>query len=114
MAIKTREELKTWFLPAYKLIQNRLIAWFDSYIHKSDDIYCVDLTSSDQAGDFSVTKAHNLDATNLLVVVEDSEGKPVYGMDYQNIYVDGLCNSTKIFYSDAISGTEKLNILKLK
>jgi len=114
MAIKTREELKGWFLPSYKLIPSRITAWFDSYFHKSDDIYCVDLTSADQAGDYSVTKTHNLGATNLLVIVEDADGKPTYGMEYQNIYVDGICNSTKIFYSDTITGTEKLNILKLK
>jgi len=114
MAINTRVTLKAWFVPNFKLISDRIESVFDSFFHKEDDIYCVDITAADQAGDFSVTKTHNLGATNLLIISEDKDGKPNLGLEYQNIYVDGICNSTKIFYSDTIVGTEKLNILKLK
>jgi hypothetical protein len=114
MAINTREQLKAWFTPSFKLISDRFESIFDSFFHKEDDIYCVDITAADQAGDYSVTKEHDLAATNLLVIAEDKDGKPNMGMEYQNVYVDDVCNSTIVFYSDTIAGTEKLNILKLK
>lgn len=75
-----------------------------------DSFVKYEVTPSLQEGDFSVTIVHNKNSPTINAQLEDEEGFLIQGILIQNIYVDDLCNQTKIHFSETI---DKNYILKL-